>query len=124
MFGQSPIAATRRNPVHEGERKLAGERTSGRTGRRSWLRRCRFGLVFLPNFCGALSERIGLCLVTHRFVKVGEVVETSVGLRMFRASSFFGNLDCAQGVRFGLLVFAFFTIKYSVSDDVRAVFIV
>src|SRR6266704_3240067 len=124
VFGQSPIAAARRNPVHEGERKLAGERTSGRTGRRSWLRRCRFGLVFLPNFCGALSERFGLCLVTHRFVKLGEVVETSGGLRMFRASSFFGNLDCAQGVRFGLLVFAFFTIKDTEIVESRASLVV
>ena len=30
---------------------------------------------------------------------------------MFRAASFFGYLHRAQGVRFSLLVFAFFTVK-------------
>src|SRR5437899_10430548 len=98
MFGQSPIAATRRNPVHEGERKLAGERTSGRTGRRSWLRRCRFGLVFLPIFCGALWERIGLCLVTDRSLKLGAVLVPGGVLGVSRPSRFFGTFDAGSRV--------------------------
>src|SRR5438552_429636 len=106
------------------QEQASRRRTSGRTGRRTWLRRRRFGLAFLADFGGALSERIGLCLVTHRFVKLGEIVNASGGLGMFRASSFFGNLDCAKGVRFGLLVFAFFTIKDTEIVESRASLVV
>src|SRR5207302_11313853 len=41
---------------------------------RTWLRRRRFSLGFFPDLCRAFPERLGLCLVAHRFVNLGKVV--------------------------------------------------
>src|SRR5256885_11266920 len=88
-------------------------KTLGRAGRRSWLGRRRFGFVFIPDICGALSERVGLCFVAHRFVGLRQIVKTSGGLGVARPARLLGKLHLAPAICLCFLILAFFAIKHA-----------